>query len=235
MLDLAETVKASRRFYRDHALADWLRAIPKSAAIAAGYDSAGQQAEKAGFVSGFVFPPFALQLEQVEPLIEATARRPSALLPDSAQYSGEVFRCDGWSKTPNGKVLQRRDDLAGRDAGPYLLRFAPAPFATAWGRSGRQIQELFHAKGWQGLTVPEYFVLQRWFSERLGDHRFFAENHEDRTTHSLWLIDSMSGADCSVAVGGPRGINVQGCSAGNRDARRATVAALVVPLRAAQA
>jgi hypothetical protein len=233
MLDLAERVRESRRFYRDHALADWARAIPKAAAIPAAYDSALKQAEKAGFALGFAFPPFALQIDQMDPLVEATARRPAAQLPDSAQYSGEVFLCDEWSKTPNGKVLQRGDDLGPRTSCPYLLLFAPAPFATAWGRTARQIQELFHAKGWQGLTVPEYFVLQRFFCERFCDHRFFAEMQEDRPGHALWLIDSMDATDCSVAVGGPRGINVQGCKASNRDARRATVAGIVIPLVAA--
>src|SRR5207253_6695110 len=149
MFDLAERVKASRRFYRDHDLPDWARAVPKTAALAPPYDSALPQAEKAGFTLAFAFPRFALQREQLDRLIEATARRPAAELPDSEQYSGEVFLSDEWSKTANGKVLQRADDLGPRTEGPYLYVFAPNPYPIAWGRTGRQIQELFHAKGWQ--------------------------------------------------------------------------------------
>jgi hypothetical protein len=230
MLDVAACVKTSRRFYRDHELPDWAHAIPKDGAIRPPHDSALAQAEKAGFTIGFAFPPFALQLEQLEPLIEATARRPAAPLPDSQQYSGDVFLSDEWSRTANGKVLQRTDELGARTDGVYLYVFSPMPFATAWGRTGRQIQEVFYARGWQGLTVPEYFVLQRVFSERFGDHRFFEEIQDDRPAHSLWLIDSMHATDCSVVVGSARQINVQACKANNRDSRRATVAGLVVPL-----
>jgi hypothetical protein len=230
MFALSACVKASRRFYRDHELADWAHAIPKVAAPV--HDSALAQAEKAGFTLAFAFPPFALQISQMDSLIEATARRPAAQVLDSEQYSGEVSLSDEWSKAPNGKFLQRTDDLGPRTAGPYLYLFSPAPYPTAWGRTGRQIEELFQGKDWHGLTVPEYFVLQRYFCEQYGDHRFFAEPEGDRATHSLWLIDSMHPAQCSVVAAGPRGIDVRACSANNRDSRRATVAGLVVPLTA---
>jgi hypothetical protein len=141
-----------------------------------------------------------------------------------------VSLSDAWSKTPNGKVLQRDDDLGLRTAGPYLFLFSPEPYATAWGRTGTQIQELFHAKGWQGLTVPEYLVLQRHFCEQFGDHRFFAHQQNERSAHALWLVDSMKGAECSVVAAGPRGIDIRACSANNRDSRRATVVGMVVQL-----
>jgi hypothetical protein len=233
MLDLAECVKTSRRFYRDHDLVDWARAIPKSTAITLPHDSALTQAEKAGFTLGFAFPPFALQMEQFSQVVEATARRPAPQLSDGEQYSCEVVLSDLWNVAPTGNVLQRTDDLGGRTEGPYVYLFSPAPFATAWGRTGRQIQELFFARGWQGLTLPEYFVLQRAFAERYGDHRFFAEPLDDKHNHSLWLIDSMTDSDCSVVIGSPRAINVQACKAANRDSRRATVAGVVLPLQTA--
>jgi len=230
MFDLAECVKTSRRFYRDHELLDWARAIPKAAVASLSHDSAAAQAEKAGFTRAFAFPPFAVQIEHLDRLIEATARRPSSQLSDSEQYSGEVSLSDAWSRTPNGKVLQREDDLGPRTLGPYLLLFAPDPFAAAWGRTGTQIQELFHAKGWQGLTVPEYLVLQRYFAEQFGDHRFFARQENDRSAHALWLIDSIKGTECSVVAAGPRGIDIRACSANNRDSRRATVVGMALQL-----
>jgi hypothetical protein len=230
MFDLADCVKTSRRFYRDHDLLDWARAIPKAADAALSHDSAVAPAEKAGFTRAFAFPPFVMQMEQFGRLIEATARRPTAQLSDNEQYSGQVSLSDAWSKTPNGKVLQRDDDLGPRTAGPYLLLFSPNPYATAWGRTGMQIQELFHAKGWHGLTVPEYLVLQRQYAEQFGDHRFFAHQENDGSAYALWLIDSMKDGECSVVAAGPRGIDIRACSANNRDARRATVAGMVLQL-----
>jgi hypothetical protein len=164
MVDIAEMVKTSRRFYRGHNLADWAKAIPKTASVPAGFDSTLRQAEKARFTAAFAFPPFELQMGQLDALIDETARKPAPGLPDTQQYSGELFLADEWTKTANGKVLQRPDDLGPRTWGPYLLLFSPEPHAAAFGRTGRQIAEQFQARDWHGLTVPEYFVLSASFA-----------------------------------------------------------------------
>jgi hypothetical protein len=137
---------------------------------------------------------------------------------------------DTWSKQPNGKILQRMEDLGGRMAGPYFLLFSTRPVGNAWGRTGKQIGELFMAKNWQGLTVPEYFVLQRYFSEKYGDHRFYEEAESSNPTHWLWLVDSMTETACTVVMGKARGLNLQGCPLGNRDSRRGAIAGRVVPM-----
>src|SRR5262245_33447121 len=146
MADVAELVKASRRFYRDHDLADWARAVPKSARVATNAEREVRHADRSGFTLGFAFPPFALQMEQFDRLVEACACKPAAELPDGQQYSGDIFLADSWTRTATGTVLQRSDDLGGRELGPYLLLLAPAPVKNAWGRTGRQIEELFQAK-----------------------------------------------------------------------------------------
>ena len=128
-------------------------------------------------------------------------------------------------------ILQRADDLGQRAEGPYFLLFSPSPVASAWGRTGKQIAELFLAKGWQGLTVPEYFVLQRYFSELYGDHRFYAEAEDTPKAHWIWLVDSMTDTACSVVMGKAGGLNLQACPVGNRDSRRGAIAGRVVPLK----
>jgi hypothetical protein len=157
-------------------------------------------------------------------VIDETARKPASV-PDNQQYA-EPFLADAWTKTPNGKVLQRDGDLAEREWGPYLLLFTPNAVPQAWGRTGKQIAELLDAKGWRGLTVPEYLVLQRWRCESFGDHRFFEHPEDDSGAHALWLIDSAKGKDCAVAQASHRGVVLQACGLGNRDSRRAAVAVL---------
>jgi hypothetical protein len=233
MLDLAGVVKASRRFFGDHDLKEWGRAIPKECDFDALDPSHLQFAEKCGFTLGFAFPPFALQMPSFDKLIEVTARRPVEGAPDSQQY-GEPFLADTWSQVANGKVQQRDSDLGPREWGPYLLLFSNAPIQKAWGHTGKQIQAMFHARGWDGLTVPEYFVLQRWLCERHLDHRFHDKPEDDKPSHSVWLIDSMNDKDCSVALGSARSINVKAQSINNRDDRRAAIAGLVLPLVAAE-
>jgi hypothetical protein len=228
MLDPQAVLDVSRRFYRQHNLADWTDALPERAELDDAARRDFSQAAKHGLTRAFAFPPFDLQMQTLDRLIDETARK-HAPISDNQQYA-EPFLADTWTKTPNGKVLQRTDELGPRLWGPYLHVFAPKPIQQAWGRTARQIQEWLDAKGWQGLTVPEYLVLQRCFCEQHRDHRFFDEPEDDSGMHALWLIDSMTGKECAVAVGSHRGINLQACSAGNRDSRRATVAGVVVAL-----
>jgi hypothetical protein len=230
MLDLQSILKTSRIFYRDHHLRHWRENLPKKVSMD-GEEAILEQAQRQGFTHGFAFPAFGIQMEGMESLIEETARKPAPMLPDNQQYSSEVILSDTWSHENNGKFLQRSDMLSGREHGPYLFLFSPKPVGNAWGRTGKQIDELFMAKDWQGLTVPEYFVLQRYFCEQYGDHRFFEETEDTNPTHWLWLIDSMTDSACTVVMGKARGLNLQGCPIGNRDSRRAAITGKVVPLR----
>jgi hypothetical protein len=219
---------ASRRFYGQHNLADWADALPEQAALddASNLDLA--LAAKHGFIRAFAFPPFELQMQTLDRLIDETARK-HAPIPDNQQYV-EPFLADTWTKTANGKVLQRTGDLGPREWSAYLYVMTPKPVQRAWGRTARQIAEWLGAKDWRGLTVPEYLVFQRWLCEQHLDHRFFDEPEDDSGAHALWLIDSMTDKECTVAVGSHRGINLQACSAANRDSRRATAAGVIVAL-----
>lgn len=227
MIDFRQALKASRVFYREHNLPAWRAALPVKL-TPQGEEHLAQQASQAGCTHAFAFPPFDVQMRALADLIEETARKPAPRLPDNQQYTSSVVLSEGWNDDPSGKVLQRTTNLAGRERGPYFYLFSTVPVQNAWGRTGKQIGELFAVKDWQGLTVPEYFVLQRHFCELRGDHRFY-ETAEGEA-HWLWLIDSMTETACSVALGKARGINIQGCPIGNRDARRAALAGRVVPL-----
>ncbi len=225
MIDLAAILDLSQRFYRGHNLVDWAAALPARAEA----DPAPlTHADKIGFTLGFAFPAFDVQMHTLDRLIEETACKPAAL-PDNQQYSAP-FLADTWTKTPNGKVLQQTEDVGARSWGPYVLLMSPRPVQQAWGRTGKQIREYFDTKGWHGLTTPEYLVLQRLFCEKFGDHRFFEAPEKKMEAHSLWLIDSMNDKDCTVALGSPRGLNLQATSIANRDSQRAAVAVNLVPL-----
>jgi hypothetical protein len=227
-IDLPGINEVSRRFYAGHNLADWAEALPAAAALTDADRTALEQAAKHGFTAAFAFPPFALQVETLERLIDETARKP-APIPDNQQYR-EPFLADDWSKTANGKVLQRTDDLGGREWGPYLYLCSPNPIQKCWGLTGKQIREQFRAKDWRGLTVPEYLILQRYFCEKYGDHRFFEKPEDDLGAHWIWLVDSMDDKNCSVALGSNRGINIQATGINNRERKRAAIGGLIVPL-----
>jgi hypothetical protein len=228
-MDLQQILKTSRIFYRDHNLQPWRAALPKQARIEHEREVL-EHAARHGFTEGFAFPSIALQMSTLDQLIAEMVRKPAHGLPDNQQFTSQPVFSDIWSKEPNGKILQRAYDLGARTDGPYFLLFSLKPVANAWGRTGKQIAELFDAKGWRGLTVPEYLVLQRFYSEKYGDHRFFEDMQEDHPAHWLWLIDSMDETACTVAMSKSQGLNLQGCPVGNRDSRRAAIAAVVVTM-----
>ncbi len=229
MIDVQQVIGSSRRFFELHQLADWAEALPATAALPEFDSTALEQATKLGFSVAFAFPPLPLQMATFDRLVEETARKPAAV-PDNQQYR-EPFLADDWSRTPNGKVLQRTDDLGGREWGAYLFLFSPNPIQKCWGLTGKQIRAQFEAKDWHGLTVPEYLVLQRCFCEQYGDHRFFEKPEDESGTHALWLIDSMDDKNCTVALGNNRGINIQAASINNRDRKRAALAGMVILLQ----
>lgn len=228
MIDVNSTIDAGRRFMAAHNLADWAEALRDASVLADADGATFTQAAKHGFTCAFAFPSFALQMASLDRLIDETARKPAAI-PDNQQYC-EPFLADEWTKTPNGKVLQRTEELGGREWSPYLLLFSPNPIPKCWGLTGKQIREYFEAKGWRGLTVPEYLVLQRFYCEKYGDHRFFEIPEDDSGSHSIWLIDSMDDRNCSVALGKSGVINIQATAINNRDRHRAASAGMVVPM-----
>jgi hypothetical protein len=231
MLDLDGLVRECRRFYRDHDLLELAKGIPKSAMIPEESARLLPMAEREGFTAAFVFPRFRRQMEHLDRIIEAMARRPAAGIPDNQQYR-EPFIADTMAKEPNGKVLQRDNDLGPRQDGPYLYLYSPDPHPSARGKTARQIGEYFQARGWQGLTTPEYLILQRYLCEKHRDHRFH-DHGEAPERHWMWLIDSMNEADCAIAMADVRGINIQAAPAGNRDSKRTVIAGLVIPLKKA--
>jgi hypothetical protein len=75
-MDLQQILKTSRIFCRDHHLQQWRDALPKKARVEA-QESVLALAAKSGHTHGFAFPPFAVQMETLELLIEETARKPA--------------------------------------------------------------------------------------------------------------------------------------------------------------
>jgi hypothetical protein len=230
MIEPQSILEISRRFYRQHNLVDWADALPSVVGSDAADATELARAEKHGFTLAFAFPAFDLQMQTLERLIDETIRKPAPVA-DNQQYA-EPFLADTWSKVPNGKVLQQTDDVGARAWSPYLLFLSPKPIQQGWGRTGKQIREFLDGKGWRGLTVPEYLVLQRYLCEKHQDHRFFEEPEDDSGSHSLWLIDSMTDKDCAVVHGHRHGVSLQATSIANRDSRRAAVAGLVCVLGA---
>ena len=72
-MDLRQILKTSRIFYRDHNLPKWRAELPKKARIDDEENVVGQVV-KSGFTHGFAFPPFTVQIANLDDLIEETVR-----------------------------------------------------------------------------------------------------------------------------------------------------------------
>jgi hypothetical protein len=223
-------LEASRAFYKAHGLSDWAEQLGAAGTMSEADAAKVIWAEKNGWTEVVAFPPFATQMADFERLLHETARKPAPHLSDDQQYHTEPFLADDWTKTANGRVLQRRERLGQRESGPYLLLFGLDPPVSAWGRNGKQLAALLESKGLEGLTAPEYLVMQRLLGERDGHHLFYRGDKAQRRGHWLWLVDSADDARMTVATWVQGGVNLQACPLTHRDAKRATIAALIVPL-----
>lgn len=228
-MDISKIVAASRSFYRDHKLPAFAAALPKKPLLPAAGADVIAYADRCGFDCGFAFPPFPLQLDHLAAVLEETLLKPASGLPDDQQYT-KAYISDNWDKQPNGKVVQRSDNLGPRADGPYILLLSGSPEKAVFEKNCKQMIGHFEGKNWTGLTVIEYLILQRHFCESYKDHRFFATPLDESRCHWLWLTDSATENACAVAAGSSKGATIYACKIGTRDARRGAVPTLVVPL-----
>src|SRR5688572_28586299 len=123
-LDITLILEESRAFYQGHGLIDWAQALPRKGALAAEEEAKIVWAERSGWDEILAFPPFERQMGALDRVGEETARKPAPGLRDDHQYSHEPFLADLWTRTANGRVSQRKNDLAGREQGAHVFVFS---------------------------------------------------------------------------------------------------------------
>jgi hypothetical protein len=151
-----------------------------------------------------LFPPESLQHtpEMIQELRGKLADQPLAGLSEKDQYTKSYIQ-DGCEKS------QFPDSDYGREAtkkrsGAYLLGISAGPIpAETKNMTFPQAEKYLQEKGLNGLTLPEYYILQRVEAEQHKDHSFDAYSSDSKKSNWTWLIDSRAPGGCVRASWSP--------------------------------
>ena len=170
------TIDEMRAFYRECGLETWADALAESAAEGSTID---------GFDAMASFPPVALQKADSKALVEAMTR-PHPDLSDDHQYRGYWIRA----------IEDLVDcDILDRPDGPYTIWMKSGSFPTeTTNLTCSKLIKDFETRGWSGLTVHEFLVIQRLEAISKGDHRFSSyHDTEDHPAGHQWLPNARIG------------------------------------------
>ena len=215
---------ASASFFRSHELLPLAKELPATLDLSAQQRSQFEQALSEGFDSAFVFPPVAAQKIHFEALVKQLATAPAFGLPKKEQYT-EPAMPELWS--------MKTSPARNRPAASYILLYRATPFPRETReKSPPDLDRLFATMGWNGLTVPEYLVLQRLLCEKNGDHRFDLYAPDALRSQWQWLLDTRLPAGVVMAFWNPQKCRVEIGPApeGVNSARRGAHSTVVVPL-----
>lgn len=184
-LDVHQVFQASVEFYKDHDLEEFVEGMPSSISFSETGIEHIREAMRMGFDRAMVVPGSELQNNTIDKLAELAHYDNQPYFEDRGE-ANDVTRA-----TINNRVPEKS----------YLLLYSsePIPQETK-DLNPDQLDELFKEKNWNGMTVPEYLVLQRKEAEERDDHSFDSWSDDSSKSNWTWLLDSTIGSDKVVSA-----------------------------------
>ncbi len=179
-LDILETRQASAAFYKSHNLTEYLGGLPQEIKFSKDGEARIKEALKMGFDTALILPAADVQQKNVELLDTEMAAKALPGLSANDQYTAPYFE----DNTKTAESLNR-------PAKAYLLLYQSGdiPQETK-GQTPNQLRPLFKKNKWDGLTLPEYLVLQRVEAEKRKNHSFDAYSTSGAASNWTWLLDT---------------------------------------------
>ncbi len=221
--DPRSALAESAAFLRGHELVALAKELPAAAILSPENQGRFDQLLSEGFDAALVFPPVAAQKIHFDALVKQLAAAPAFGLGKSEQYTAPSLP-DLW----NLKTAPARN----RPPGPYILMYRTTPFPRETReKSPPDLDKLFSAMGWSGLTVPEYLVLQRLLCEKNGDHRFDLYAPDAARSQWQWLLDTRLPSGVVMAFWNPKvcRLEIGPAPPGVNTARRGAHPAVILP------
>jgi hypothetical protein len=186
---------ASRAFLRTHELGQLAKLLPDPVNLREPGAGRFYQAAAEGFDSAFLFPSAGAQRTHFDEILKQTAITPVFGLDKSDQYTQPVIA--------DVQSLRIADPL-NRPFGPYVLfyRSGPLPRETR-DKKASDSRVFFRSMAWNGLTIPEYMILQRILCEKNRDHRFDVYSPDVARSQWMWLLDSKTESGVIMAFWNP--------------------------------
>jgi hypothetical protein len=228
-LDLEAELRASQKFYQTHALPEFANALPKEINLSPDQEVRLRETMKQGFDRAMILPAAKVQaktgLSKLKTVL-ADKELPGLSEPDqyTASYLDKTIQ--NQSQTKEGKPKEKRQKA-------YLLLYQSGslPPETRGMKFGAA-EEFFKEKGWDGLTLEEYYLLQRLEAEKNKDHSFDSWSNDPQKSQWTWLLDSRLPSGCVYARWYPefRQVKAYWNGPGNSNSNLGARPAVVVPL-----
>ncbi|MCX6781954.1 MAG: hypothetical protein NTW66_02450 [Candidatus Magasanikbacteria bacterium] len=232
-INLESTLLNSKYLYAINNLTKFSDALPETITLSESSLARCREALEQGFDKAIFFPNLEVQLEKVgiTKLKQELADKPlpKGTFPDEKDnYSRESYL-----QNPIAENHSLTESAQAKRKNGYLLFYSsnPVPKETKNLTFPEAVQYL-KDKNLDGLTLPEYYILQRKEAEINEDHSFDAYNDDADQSNSTWLIDSRAPGGCVRAVWNPddRRVVVYWSGAGNQYSDLGARPAIVVPL-----
>jgi hypothetical protein len=204
-------------FYRDHGLTAWADAL-------AGLSWTEQGPDADGFAPFAIFPPVTVQRAGTTQLVEAMSA-PTDALPPAEHYGGH------WIQSFESLA---GCEITGRPDGTYALWLRDGGFPPeTMGLTCSKLLKVFAASNTTGLTVHEFFILQRMKTLQDGDHRWSSYyGSDDHPPGIQWLPNARTGKKVFqgywVAKSGQ--VQIGACKTGSKKPSRGAHPCLVTSL-----
>ena len=167
------------KFYEEHHLLELAEALPDKISLTREQIEIIKEKAKQGFNLLMLLPPAEIQQEYLKRIKRETSDKPLSGLPEQEQYTKTYLSDTVKSDFPkNLKTLNRPE------AKPYLLflkKSQEVPEETL-DKSPKRARAILKDKGEAGLTLSEYFLFQRDFTEKNQVH--------PETQYYTFLLDS---------------------------------------------
>ncbi len=227
-LDVLETRSASEKFYKEHHLVEFAANLPRDIKFSPANETKIREALKMGFDRAMILPAVDIQGKNLDLLIDNLA---------NAEYSGGGVRPEDQYTKAYMDSSAKNSQIRNRPAKGYLLLYqsSEVPQETKV-KTPNYLETLFKQKKWNGLTLPEYLLLQRKELEQRQNHNFDAYSDNAAKSQWTWLLDNRvsSGSSSRVVIAswspGRHRVRVHWDDAGRSDARLGARPAVVVEM-----
>jgi len=199
--DLEKVYNGSLEFYKSHHLHEFIDNLPPQIILPEKAKVRIKEALAQGFDQAIIIPGLETQKAVgIARLKEEMADKPLPGLSDNDQYTDSYL---------NSRIMETSPSIPAstqtKRQKPYILLYQSTPIPQETKNlTYLQADALFQEKNRDGLTLAEYYLLQRKEAEKNKNHSFDAYNDNPEQSNWSWLLDARISAGCVYAAWRPK-------------------------------
>ncbi|MCX6781577.1 MAG: hypothetical protein NTW66_00415 [Candidatus Magasanikbacteria bacterium] len=232
-IDLSIVLNGSKAIFNKYNLPEFSDALPETLALSEASLARCREALEQGLDKAILMPDLVTQLNKVgiSKLKHELADKPLhafTFRDEADNYSNESYL-----EGPIAKKHSLTESAQVKRINGYLLFYSSKPISQETKNlTFPEAKQYLKDKNLNGLTLPEYYILQRKEAEINEDHSFDAYNDDADQSNLTWLIDSRAPGGCVYARWNPRGrqVGVGWSDTDSRAPRQGARPAIVIPL-----